>query len=104
MAERREGLLEESHRVAPSAGPEACLSRVAHGLRPHLGVRRMMRERLDEVTAHVAALTLERLENLAVQDAPAIVQQTAVRHVVGQAMAERVDGLGERRLFLEELG
>src|SRR5262245_16889650 len=79
MAERVERLLEEPYRVAPPARPEPCLARVAHRLLPHLGVYGVMRERFDQVTTQVATLSLERLEHLGVQEAPAIVQETPVR-------------------------
>ena len=64
----------------------------------------MVRLGVRAIPIVVLVQTFERGENLRVQSAPPLVQEIAVRHVVGEGVAEGVRGLGEQRLLLEELG
>ena len=75
VTERGERLLEERHRVAARAGPEARLARVPHRLVPQLGVHRVVGERRGDVAGRAGAAVLERGEDSRVQVAPAIVQE-----------------------------
>jgi hypothetical protein len=63
-----------------------------------------MGESLDEIGGRRGGAALQRGEHSPVQGAPAVVQEAAVRHLVGQDVAKRVDGLGKEGLLLEQLG
>jgi hypothetical protein len=93
-----QGLLEEDRRLAVGGPGErlgAGLSKVRHGLVPHLAPERVVGQPLDVLAQSVGMEALDRLHDPGVEGAPPILQETAVGHVVGQGVLEGVLEVGE---------
>ena len=84
-------------------------SATTHGFRPRLaaenerlvpplGAEGVMGESLDVLPQSVALEALDLLDDPRVDGAPAIDEEAAVRHLLGQRVLERVLRIGKRRV------
>ena len=62
-----------------------------------------MRQPLHLVVPPVPRQGLQRLDNPGVQHAPPLLQQTAIRHLMGEGMLEGIGVLGKQAGLVEEL-
>ena len=85
-------------------GFETSLPAIRQRLVPHLTQERMVGEPLNLFDQPLTVKSLEGLHNAAVQLAPPFLQQTSIRHLVGEGMFEGVLQLGEEACLIEELG
>jgi hypothetical protein len=93
-----EGLLEAHDRLVESrtAGRlDATFARVGSGLVPELATKGMVGQLLDVLGQAIGIELLDRLHDPGVKAASSIRQHTAVGHLVGERMLERVLELRE---------
>jgi hypothetical protein len=102
-----ESLLEEpdrlpvgraGHRFVPG------LAKVRHRLVHGLTLDSMLGQQLDVLDESIGVQPLHRLDDGGVDQHPAILQEAAVRHLVGQGVGKPVLELGEESRLVEELG
>ena len=74
------------------------------GLVPHLPADGMVGQALDLVRQAVAGERFQGLDDLRMQRPPPLLEQTAVRHLVGQGVLEGVFVLREEAGLIQELG
>ena len=107
MSERCQGLLEVCHRLAERravGSPGAGLLAVGHGLVPHRAPEGMRGQALDLLGQAVRVELFERFDNAGVQQTAALLEETAVGHLVRQGMLEGVFRLGKEPRLVQELG
>jgi hypothetical protein len=64
----------------------------------------MVSEALHPFGESVPIQALDRLHDLGVQRAPALLQQTAVSHLLSEGVAKRVFEIGKKIHFIQEFG
>ena len=74
----------------------AGLAEIGHGLVPHLAPEGVVGQPLDLLGEPVGVESLDRLDDPRVEAAPALLEQAAVGHLVGQGVLEGVLELRER--------
>ena len=97
MGERREGLLQECHRLAVGRARHRLgrrLAQVADRLEPQLGAQRVVGQALDVLLAPVGIERLQGVDDAGVQAAPLLLEQRRIDDVVGQGVPERVGEVG----------
>jgi hypothetical protein len=103
---RGEGVLEmgagipqrpAQHRLGPR------LSRVKQCLVPQLSAQSVMGQSLDLLPQSVAMESLDLLDNPRVDGAPAVSEETAVRHLLRERMLERVLQIGKEACLIQKL-
>jgi hypothetical protein len=123
VRESLEGLLEGGRRLVERGAvvrPGAGLLAVDHGLVPHLAVQGMVRQTFDLVRALPSGRKalrprsplgpsrgrqrLQGLDNTRMQEAPPLLEEAAVGHLVRQGMLKGIDPLGDKACLVEELG
>ena len=92
-SERGQSLLEVSDRLSigtPGRRLGTRLAEVGHRLVSQLRPQRVVGQPLDVLVQPIAVEPLDRVHDPGVQSASALLEQAAVRHLVGQRMLERV--------------
>jgi hypothetical protein len=122
VREGLEGLLEGGHRLTEGGavvGPGAGLLAVGDGFVPHLASQGMVCQAFDLVRglpscrkalrlrSHLGHLLrrkrLKGLDDAHVQEAPPLLDEAAVGHLVREGMLEGIDSLGDKARLVEEL-
>jgi hypothetical protein len=107
VLKNREGLLESGYGLAECGAfkrPSACLSTVHYGFVPHFSSHSMMGEPLNLINYLLATECFKRLDYPLMQYPAPSLEQTAVGHLMGQGMLERVDAFGKEAGLVENLG
>ena len=97
MLERVERLLEAGDRLPVGRARHRLLSgltEIADGLLPHLAPERVVGQALDVLREPLGVEALDGLDDPGVERAPALLEEAAVGHLVGQGVLE---GVLERR-------
>src|SRR5262249_50273490 len=87
----------------PRGGLESGLSEVVHRLRPQVAHESVMGELLDVSAEAIPVERLDRVDDPRVKLAPTLLQQAAIRDVVGERVFEGVLDLREEPRFVEKL-
>ena len=98
---RAQRLLEGRHRLAVCRVPErlgASLPEIHHGFVPDLAPEGVMGQPFDLFGQTVHVLLFEHLDNARVQQAPPLLEQAAIRHLVRQGVLEVCSRSGNRRV------
>ena len=106
MRQRRQRLFEVGLGFAvrrPVQRACASLRQIMHGLLPYLTPKRMVGETLDLFREPVRIARFDGLDDPCVQRPPALVQQAAVRHFVGEAVPEGVLDFRKQAGLVKEL-
>ena len=82
----------------------AGLAEIGDGLLPHLAPERVVGQALDVLGEPVGVEALDGLDDPGVERAPALLEQAAVGHLVGERVLEGVLEVGEEARLVEELG
>ena len=107
VAERLERLPEPPRRLPMRRAPVRLvpgLARVRHGLLPHAAPEGVVSEALDLLDEAAGVQPLDGPGDPAVEHAPAVLEEAAVRDLVRQRVAEGVLEVGEQVRLVQELG
>ena len=105
--QRGQGVFEPRHGFAmrPAGGRLSTrLARISHSVLPCLTPERVVGQPLDVLGQAIAMERLDGLHDPRVERPPALVEQAAVGHLVGERVLERVLEVGEEARLVEELG
>ena len=106
MLQGRQRLLEAHYRLAVGRarlGFVPGLAAIGQGLLPHLAPQGMLRQPFHLVVQSVPCQDLQRLNNMRVQHAPPLVQQTLIGHLMGEGVLEGVGALRKQARLIEKL-
>src|SRR5262245_39401941 len=82
----------------------SCLPTIRPGLDPHLARQGMVRQAFDLLRHPVPCERLQGLDNAGMQHPPALLEQTAISHLVCEGVLEGVLGLWEEARLVQEFG